>query len=119
MKKVAVLGASPNPERYSFKAVQSLVRHGYHVLPVGNRSGAIGNLQIESGLGVDDEIDTISLYLNPTRQEEWKPVILAAKPRRVIFNPGTENRDFEAVLNQHGISTEEACTLVLLSTNQF
>ena len=119
MEKVVVLGASPNPERYSYKAVQSLQRHGFDVIAVGNRTGLIGNVNIISELKDFGNIHSVSLYLNAGRQEEWKETILSWKPKRVIFNPGTENADFALLLRKSGIATEEACTLVLLSTNQF
>ncbi len=119
MKKTVVLGASPNAERYSYKAVMSLINHGHGVYAVGNKQGSIGNVLIDSQLPTDLDVDTITLYLNPTRQNEWKSAIIAAKPRRVIFNPGTENPEFENTLREHGILTEVACTLVLLSIDQY
>jgi predicted CoA-binding protein len=119
MKKTVVLGASPNPDRYSFKAVMSLQAHGHEVYAVGNKQGSVGNVLIDSQLPADLDIDTVTLYLNPTRQEEWKSAIMDTKPRRVIFNPGTENPEFEKVLQENGIQTEVACTLVLLSTDQY
>ena len=119
MKKTVVLGASPNPDRYSNKAIVSLLAHGHEVIAVGNKTGAIANVLINSEIPKDKDIDTVTLYLNPSRQVEWQDAIMGCHPRRVIFNPGTENPDFENLLQESGIITVNACTLVLLSTRQY
>ncbi len=110
-----VLGASPNPERYSNKAVNALVDNGFEVRAVGNREGTIAGIPIETELPTDQKIDTISMYLNRANQREYYQKILDLAPRRVVFNPGSENPEFKAKLEANGIETEEACTLVMLS----
>ncbi|MFM9984080.1 MAG: CoA-binding protein [Flavobacteriales bacterium] len=119
MKKTVVLGASPNPDRYSYKAVVSLLAHGHEVIAVGNKIGKIANVLINSEIPTDMDIDTVTLYLNPSRQDQWQAAIIGCKPKRVIFNPGAENPKFENLLHENGIRTEIACTLVLLSTQQY
>ena len=120
MKKTLVLGASMNPDRYSNMAVLNLLRHHHEVVAVGRDDGKIGSVQIQSDLPKPDgSIDTVTLYLNPVRQKDYYESILALKPKRILFNPGTENPEFEKLAQSRGIQTEEACTLVLLNTNQY
>ena len=120
MKKTTlVLGASLRPDRYSHLAIQRLRRFNYPVRAVGLRKGMVGDVQIETEKIDFDDIDTVTLYLNPKRQEEYYSYILSLKPKRVIFNPGTENPEFYRLLKENNIETEIACTLVLLSTNQY
>jgi len=120
-KTTLVIGASENPERYSYKAIQLLNQHHHPVLALGLRSGFVGPTIIEKDMNafLGIPIDTITLYLNPLLQEAHYNAIIALKPRRVIFNPGTENFEFENLLSKNGILSEEACTLVLLNTGQF
>lgn len=117
--KVLVLGASLKSNRYSFQAVKDLVKYGHEVKAIGNREGELAGIKIEKGLPLFDQIDTVTLYLNPFNQKGYYDYIISLSPRRVIFNPGTENNDFEERLNNKGIICEIACTLVLLRTNQF
>ncbi|MEK6452029.1 MULTISPECIES: CoA-binding protein [Myroides] len=117
--KTLVLGASLKTERYSFKAISMLQEYGYSVVAHGLRVGNIGNVTISKELIAYDDIDTITLYLNPKRQEEFYEYIILLKPRRVIFNPGTENPVLYKLLRENGIDYDEACTLVLLRTNQY
>ena len=117
--KVLVLGASPKSERYSYKATQMLRSFGHEAVPVGHSLGFIGETEILKSVPEEEVFDTVTLYLSPQNQEPYYQTILDLKPRRVIFNPGTENPNFETLLNQADIETEEACTLVLLSTGQF
>jgi uncharacterized protein len=117
-KKTLVVGASPNPERYGFRAVERLRYYDHPVYAYGIRKGVIGNISI-SDQWPNEEFDTITLYLNPEIQQEYYERILALKPKRVIFNPGTENLEFEAKLRMKGIEAERACTLVLLSLGQY
>jgi predicted CoA-binding protein len=114
-----VLGASPNPERYSFLATNLLIEKHYHVYPFGIKKGQIGNLSITNQWPVQGSIDTITLYIGPSGQEEYYDAIISLAPRRIIFNPGTENPDLQALANEKGIETIEACTLVLLKTGQY
>lgn len=117
---VVVLGATPNPERYAFKATEMLVSHGYSPVPVGPRPGQIAGQAIVADLAqVPQPVDTLSLYLGPDRQADVAEAILALRPRRVIFNPGTENPALESRLEAAGIGVLEACTLVLLRSQQF
>jgi predicted CoA-binding protein len=120
MSKVAVLGASDNPERTSFQAVERLLANHHEVIPVSPKGGEILGLKVLPALGeILQPVDTLSMYVGPDRQAALIGDILALKPRRVIFNPGTENPAIYPQLQQAGIAVEEACTLVLLSTHQF
>lgn len=118
-KKTLVIGASENPSRYSHLAVQRLNAHHHPVVALGNRAGNIGNIVIETERKLFDDIDTVTLYLNPQRQKEYYGYILSLHPKRIIFNPGTENDEFYDLARANDIQVQEACTLVLLSTNQY
>jgi predicted CoA-binding protein len=118
-KKTLVLGASTNPERYSFKAIKMLLEHKYSVLAIGQKPGIIDTISIHTKMIPLSGIDTVTLYLNPIRQRDYYNYIIEVKPKRVIFNPGTENPEFYQLLQLNNIKKEEACTLVLLSTGQF
>ncbi len=119
MKKTLVIGASLNPSRYSHRAIENLRKHGHEVIAVGRDSGRVADVDLQKDLPRDLGIDTVTLYLNPERQKEYYDAILKLQPQRIIFNPGTENPEFEAMAEAKGIATEEACTLVLLSTHQY
>jgi len=118
-KKTVVIGASDNPERYAYKATRSLQIHKHEVIPLGLRTGEINGLKIITDKPAIENVDTVTLYVAPHNQEVWQEYILSLKPKRVIFNPGTENADFEKLLNQKGIEPVEACTLVLLSIGNY
>ncbi|SHK91763.1 hypothetical protein SAMN05444266_101583 [Chitinophaga jiangningensis] len=118
-KLTVVIGASPNPERYSYLAASRLKAHGHPVVAIGNREAAIGDIPIITDHPALENVDTVTLYMNPKLQEQYYDYILQLKPRRIIFNPGTENPALEALAAQNGILPQEACTLVLLSTGQF
>ena len=117
--KTLVIGASINPERYAYKAIQLLVKHEIEVVPMGVKPGFVANLLIVSPLIVQINIHTITLYLGASKQEPYYDFILKINPKRVLFNPGTENPKLAKLLNEKGILWENACTLVLLSTNQY
>ena len=119
MKKTLVLGASDNPARYSFRAANMLKQHGHDVVPVGIRQGQVAGVSIHTDRPQETDIDTVTLYVGPQNQPEWYDYILGLKPRRILFNPGTENPELELLAQQNGIQTEEACTLVLLSIGQY
>lgn len=119
MKKTIVIGASENPDRYAYKATMALHQTGHEVIPVGLRSGAIHGINIRTDKPLIEQIDTVTLYVGPQNQEAWKEYILQLKPKRVIFNPGTENPNFENQLKKVGIEVEEACTLVMLSVGTY
>ena len=117
--KTLVIGASENPERYSNKAIRSLVNHNEEVVAIGLKKGNVAGIPFDADKKVFDDIDTVTLYVGPKNQAEYYEYILGLKPRRVIFNPGTENPEFIDKLSAAGIYTEIACTLVLLSTGQY
>ncbi|RDI58394.1 hypothetical protein IQ02_00319 [Flavobacterium glaciei] len=118
-KKTLVLGATTKPERYAFKAVNMLVDKGHSVLALGQNAGEVAGIKIQTKAIPLKNIDTVTLYLNPTRQRDYYNYIVEANPKRVIFNPGTENPEFYQLLKLNDIKVEVACTLVLLATNQY
>lgn len=117
--KTLVIGASTNAERYSNKAILSLLNHNYEVVALGNKYGEVLDVVIETELKQFANIDTITLYLNPSRQRDYYDYIIGLHPKRVIFNPGTENLELYKLLDKNNITYEVACTLVLLATQQF
>jgi predicted CoA-binding protein len=119
MKKTVVLGASENPGRYSYLAVQKLDRYGHPVVAIGKTSGKVGNIPVITEHPDEKEVDTVTLYLNPTLQKQYYDYILSLHPKRIIFNPGTENDELEQLAKENGIQPVEACTLVLLGTGQY
>ena len=118
-KKTLVLGASANPSRYSNLAVNSLAAKGHDVIAVGRREGKIGNTPITTEQREITNLDTITLYLNAQNQKNYYDYIIAQKPKRIIFNAGAENDELADLAKKAGILTQEACTLVLLSTGQY
>lgn len=114
-----VFGASVKPDRYSHMAVSKLRNYKHDVVAFGMSSGEVSGVQIDTELITYNDVDTITLYMNPKRQKEYYKYLIGLRPRRVLFNPGTENPEFYAELRKHNITYEEACTLVLLSTNQY
>lgn len=120
MKNVTlVVGASTNPDRYSNIAIKRLRAKNVPTIAVGLRKGTVLDVTIDEFKLPFKNIDTVTLYLNPKRQEEYYNYIISLQPRRVIFNPGTENMEFVKLLKDNGVESEIACTLVLLSTNQY
>lgn len=120
-EKVAILGASDNPERYSYKAFKMLQEYGHTPFPVHPSLEAVENVKVTHQLAelAKEKIDTLTLYVNPRILETYVDQVIALKPRRVIFNPGTESFAIEQKFEDAGIQTLEACTLVMLRTNQF
>jgi len=118
-KKTLVLGASLKPQRYSNIAVKRLRKYSHEVVAFGLRAGEVSDVSIDTELIAYEDIDTVTLYLNPTRQEQYYEYIIDLNPKRVIFNPGTENPEFYNLLKQNNIDFEVACTLVLLGTGQY
>lgn len=118
-KKTLVLGASNNPARYSYLAIRKLANHGYPVVAIGKKKGRVGEIDIETDQLPITDLDTITLYLNPMNQQEYFDYILDLKPRRIIFNPGTENDALIKSAEINGIETVIGCTLVMLSTGQY
>jgi hypothetical protein len=119
VKKTLILGASTNPSRYSNLAAHRLVAHGHPIVNVGLKSGEVAGVPIEKPDQIHSDLDTITLYLGPHNQPQYYDYILKSKPKRIIFNPGTENPELEELAQQNGIETLEACTLVMLSTGQY
>lgn len=118
-KKVVVIGASENPERYSNMAAIKLLNNNYEVVPIGIKKGVIKGVNIITEKPLMEGVDTITLYINPERQREYYDYFLALKPKRIIFNPGTENMELKGLASEKGIETIEACTLVMLSAKTF
>ena len=118
-KKTLVLGASLKEVRYSNIAIHRLIAKGHEIKAFGLRQGEVNGITIDTELINYQDIDTVTLYLNPKRQEAYYNYIIGLKPKRVIFNPGTENAEFYSLLKENNIDFEVACTLVLLATNQY
>ena len=118
-KKTLVLGASENPQRYSYLAVQQLVSHDHPVLAIGKKEGVVKGVKISTTKDAHNDVDTVTLYLNPAHQKQYYDYILSLNPKRIIFNPGTENRELASLARNNGIETLQACTLVMLSTGQY
>lgn len=120
LKTTLILGASTNEERYSHKAFYKLRAADHPVYALGFREGTLEDTSIYTEHQASwNDIDTVTLYLGPARQKSYYYYLLTLKPRRIIFNPGTENVEFEKRLRDAGIETEQSCTLVLLATNQY
>ena len=119
MKKTVVLGASDNPERYSYLAIQNLTKQNHPVIAIGRKAGMVNGVSIITNHPPEKEVDTVTLYLNPVAQKEYYDYILSLKPKRIIFNPGAENDKLYDLAKQNNIKPMEACTLVLLSTGQY
>jgi len=118
-KKTLVLGATPDESRYAYLASNRLVRAGHHIVNVGIKTGEVAGVPIEKPETIHQDIDTITLYVGPQHQESLYNYILDTHPRRIIFNPGTENSELRRMAKEKGIETEYACTLVLLSIGQY
>lgn len=118
-KKTLVFGASLNPSRYSNLAMNTLVVHQHEIVAFGLREGEVAGIKIDKELMPYTDIDTVTLYMNATRQAPFYGYLVNLKPKRVIFNPGTENPEFFKVLKEAQIEFEMACTLVMLGTNQY
>lgn len=118
-KKTLVLGASIRPERYSNLVIHKLIAQGYDVVAFGLKPGVVAGINIDNELIKYENIHSVTLYLNAKTQKMYYDYILSLKPKRVIFNPGTENPEFYALLDEYHIFYEVACSLVLLSTDQY
>lgn len=117
--KTLVLGGSLNPQRYSNRAIQYLRDRDIETVSFGLRTGEVADVQIDTELKSYEDIHTVTLYLNPQRQKEYYDYIIGLQPKRIIFNPGTENAELEQLAGEHQIETIRACTLVMLSTGQY
>lgn len=118
-KKTLVLGASSKPQRYSNIAINRLVNYGHEVVAFGLKEDEVAGVNIDTNLMPYKEIHTVTLYMNPERQKAYYDYIMSLQPERIIFNPGTENQEFQNILKQNNIYFEESCTLVMLGTNQY
>ncbi|MCW2117724.1 CoA-binding protein [Flavobacterium sp. 7A] len=118
-KKTLVLGASVKVERMANKAITNLVSKGHSVLAIGQNAGEVSGIKIQTKAIPLKNVDTVTLYLNPSRQRDYYNYIIEASPKRVIFNPGSENPEFMQLLELNNIKSEVACTLTLLATNQY
>jgi uncharacterized protein len=118
-KTTLVIGASENPERYSYKAINMLRANSIPVVALGLKPGQVADVAFVTGKPELNNIDTITLYIGPKNQPEWYSYLIGLQPRRIIFNPGTENSEFLEMVEKAGIETLEACTLVLLSVKDY
>lgn len=118
-KKTLIIGASTNPQRYSYLALERLRNAGHEVVAIGKQPGALRDVPITTEKTAYPGIDTVTLYLNPAHQAEYYDYILSLHPKRIIFNPGAENETLAQLAKDNGIQTMDACTLVLLSTGQY
>lgn len=118
-KKTLVLGASTNPDRYSYLAIKSLLNHGHEVYAIGKKTGKVENTDIGTEEKTIPGLDTVTLYLNAQNQMPYYNYIIDQKPKRIIFNPGAENSELANLAKEKGIIVQNACTLVLLSTGQY
>lgn len=119
MNKVLVLGASAKPIRFSYKTVKSLLRRNYPVVAVGRKPGKIDNVDILVGKPKLDDIHTVMLYMNPDNQRDYYDYILNMAPRRIIFNPGTENPELMEMAENENIKVVIDCGLVMLNSHTF
>jgi uncharacterized protein len=118
-KKTLIIGASTKIERPAYKAIEMLVAKGHSVLALGQNTGEVAGIKINTKAIPLKNIDTVSLYINPSRQRDYYNYIVEAKPKRVLFNPGTENPELYQLLQLNNIKFEAACTLVLLTLNKY
>lgn len=118
-KKTLVLGGSENPTRYANLAIKSLRKNGHDVVSIGTKIGKVVDVDIVTEMPLFDNIDTVTLYLRDEFQKKYYDYILSLKPKRIIFNPGTENDELVELAKKNDIETEEACTLVLLNLRQY
>ena len=118
-KKAVVIGASTNLERYSYLAIHQLRNHQHEVIAIGKSKGEVADVSIVNDNPTVHDVDTVTLYINPSIQKDYYKYILSLRPKRIIFNPGTENNELFELAKENGIQPLEACTLVLLSTGQY
>ncbi len=121
MGKTVIIGSVPKPYRYAYQAATMLSERDLEFIPLGIQEGAVLGRKI---LNVNDKptieaVETLTLYINPTRQKEWYDYMISLRPKRIIFNPGTENQEFKLLAQKEGIECIEACTLVMLSTGVY
>ena len=118
-KKTLIIGASENPARYSYLALNKLKAYGHPVMAIGKKAAIVNGIEIITQQDPITEVDTVTLYLNPVAQKEYYDYIFSLHPKRIIFNPGAENDELENLAKEKGIQAIEACTLVMLRTGQY
>ena len=118
-KKTLVIGASTKPERYSNQAIRLLRRYDHPVEAIGLRSGQVADIEFKTGFPELNQIHTITMYVGQSRQPQYYDYLLGLKPKRIIFNPGTENDEFSELLEEQGVEVVEHCTLVMLNSGLF
>lgn len=121
VKKTVIIGATTDPSRYAYLAARMLKQYNHEIVPVGIKKGEVFGAQILDIFQKPkvDKVDTVTLYIGPQRQPEWYDFILSMKPKRIIFNPGTENDEFEQMAEKQGVEVVQGCTLVMLRSNQY
>lgn len=119
MSKTVVLGANPNKSKYSYKCVRSLMRHGYEAVPVGKSPGQIEGIEILTGQPDISGVDTVALYINSEGQKEYYEYIIKLNPSRIIFNPGTHNKELIDLVRNKGIKVVVDCALIMLSSGSY
>ncbi|WP_316811123.1 CoA-binding protein [Pedobacter heparinus] len=119
MKKTLIIGATPNPSRYAYLAANMLKSKGHEIVNIGIKKGSVAGVEIEEPGDIHTDIHTITLYIGPHLQDRYYDYILQTQPKRVVFNPGTENEELDGLLRANAIEPVQACTLVLLSTGQY
>lgn len=119
MKSTVILGATPNPSRYAYLAASRLRSYGFEFIPVGIKEGAVFGEEILHGMPELRDVGTVTLYVGPRHQPPYYDWLIGLAPERIIFNPGTENRELKALAEQHGIETVYGCTLVMLAAGQY
>ncbi len=117
--KTVVLGASPNPERYSYRAVKMLRKYNHEVVAIGKKKGTIEDVPIINEAITLEGVHTVAMYLSPVNQKEYYNYILTLKPKRIIFNPGTENEELQKLAEENNIEVVEWCVLIMLSSNKY
>jgi predicted CoA-binding protein len=121
VKKTVIIGATTDPSRYAYLAARMLTSYNHEIVPIGIKKGEVFGAQIQDIYGKPDikDVHTVTLYIGPQRQPEWYNYILSLKPKRIIFNPGTENSVFEEMAEAQGVEVVEGCTLVMLRSLQY
>jgi uncharacterized protein len=119
MKKTVIIGATDNPDRYAYRAAHMLVRHGHQIVPVGQKAGVVAGAEIHTDKPLPGDVDTVTMYVGTRNQAPLYDYILSLNPKRIIFNPGTENPELEKLAEKKGIETLQDCTLVMLTLGMF
>lgn len=119
MKKTVILGATDNSDRFAYKAAHSLVRYGHPIAPVGLKKGNVAGHEIYNDQPAIPDVDTVTLYVGTRNQPPLYDYILGLQPKRIIFNPGTENEELRRMAKDRGIQTVEGCTLVMLASGTY